>query len=83
MIDFSFNNASFTSSGYCSASTPGGVRSVCATADSQYGDPLNWTGRTAPIVTGSTNVLDLQFSLCSVPTAPPAPSKLDHYGEHP
>lgn len=78
MIDFSFNNSSYTSSGYCSAWAPGGIRSACATADSQYGDPLTWVGKTKPIVSGSANVPAVLFTVCSVPLPPPAASNFGH-----
>lgn len=46
MVDISINNASYSSSGYCRYSIPGGNRSVYFRTDSGYGDPLTWSGTT-------------------------------------
>jgi len=44
MVDFSFNNSSNASDGYCRFSTPGGNRTVYYRTDGVYGDPLEWWG---------------------------------------
>jgi hypothetical protein len=68
MIDFCHNNSSYTSSGYCRYSTPGGKRAAYACSDSQNGDPLSWSGTgppTSPGVSGSTYVPNIRFTICS------------------
>ncbi|HOW70509.1 MAG TPA: C10 family peptidase [Phycisphaerae bacterium] len=78
MVDFSHNNTSFSTSGYCTASTPGGERTACAYSDSRYGDPLLWAGTNLPTVLGNTNVPNVRFTLCGLPSPPRAPSDFGH-----
>ncbi|OHB58595.1 MAG: hypothetical protein A2Y12_08225 [Planctomycetes bacterium GWF2_42_9] len=66
MVDFSFNNSSFTTNGQVKYSTPGGNRSVYAYSDSAFGNPLNWTGSTSPTVYCSLNVPNVWFTICPV-----------------
>jgi len=66
MVDFSFNNSSQSfSSGSCRYSTPGGTRTVYATANSIYGDPLDWTGSTSPSVSSSMYVPNIMLTICA------------------
>jgi hypothetical protein len=44
MVDFSFNNTSWTADGSCWAATVASNRSLFFRTDSQYADPLNWSG---------------------------------------
>ncbi len=60
MIDFSFNNTSYTSDGLCQYSTPGGNRSVYYRTDSGYGDPLTWSG-TTPTASLTANVPNIKL----------------------
>ncbi len=53
MVDFSFNNSSYTSDGYCRATLRSGIRTLYRRTDSGYGDPLTWTGSTPPPSTSS------------------------------
>jgi hypothetical protein len=46
MVDISFDNDSYTDDGECRYSTPGGNRSIYYRTDSDYGNPLNWSGST-------------------------------------
>jgi hypothetical protein len=64
LVDFSHNNTYYTSSGFCSFSVPGGTRSAYADSDSLNGDPLGWSGTTSPTVNGSSNVPNVQFTIC-------------------
>ena len=48
IIDFSHNNTYSTSNGYCMASDTGATRVVMSFADSDYGDPLDWSDYSAP-----------------------------------
>jgi hypothetical protein len=67
LVDFSHNNDSYTSSGYCGYSTPGGTRAAYACSDSGYGDPLYWSGTSAPAVSGTTRVPNVQLTICKIP----------------
>ena len=51
MIDFSFNNSSWSDDGYCRYSTTAGARSAYFRTDSYYGDPLSWLGTDPPVST--------------------------------
>jgi hypothetical protein len=53
MVDFSFNNSSWGDSGVCRASAAPTDRSLCYETDSQYGDPLTWSGPTSPVPSAS------------------------------
>ena len=48
MIDFSFNNSSYTSDGECETTDTGFNRSIYSYSDSNNGNPLNWSGTTNP-----------------------------------
>lgn len=48
MVDFSFNNSSWTSSGNCRYTSKSQIRSLYYNTDSGYGDPLTWTGTSYP-----------------------------------
>ena len=54
LVDFSFNNSSWTSDGYVRYSTVGANRAIYYRTDSGYGDPLNWTDTSNP-TPGSIN----------------------------
>ncbi len=66
MVDFSHNNSSSGSNGLCAYSAPGGNRCIYAGANSEYGDPLNWSGIEMPTVYCSENVPDIKLTLCGV-----------------
>jgi hypothetical protein len=42
MVDISFNNDFYSSSGQCRSSVPGGTRTIYYPSDSEHGDPLEW-----------------------------------------
>lgn len=48
MVDFSFNNDSYTADGACVASATPEPRSAFFESDSAFGDPLGWSAATAP-----------------------------------
>ena len=56
MVDFSFNNSSWTSDGYCRYTDVGSTRSLYYRTDSGYGDPLTWSGTSNPTPTSSTYI---------------------------
>jgi uncharacterized protein YdeI (BOF family) len=62
MIDFSFNNSSYTSAGASRYTSSGSTRTLYSYSDSGYGDPLNWSGSSSPTPTGSTYVPNLQLA---------------------
>lgn len=53
MIDFSHNNSSSSSDGYCQISDTGATRVLMAFANSTHGDPLSWTSYDIGIYTDS------------------------------
>ena len=67
MVDFSYNNDSYSSEGLCLASSPGGTRSVYAYSDSGYGDPLTWSGTSEPTVSKSGNIPNIQLTKLEYP----------------
>jgi hypothetical protein len=58
MVDFSFNNTSFTTDGIVRASNTGVTRSLFFRTDSGFGDPLTWSARN-PVPQTGTLVPDL------------------------
>ena len=54
MLDFSFNNSFYTSSGGVTYTTASATRTIHYYTDSGYGDPLTWTGTTNPSPITST-----------------------------
>ncbi|MCS6244267.1 MAG: M36 family metallopeptidase [Opitutus sp.] len=63
MVDFSFNNASFTSAGGVTCTTTSTTRTIHYYADSWYGDPLTWSGTTNPTPATSTILPNLQLQM--------------------
>jgi hypothetical protein len=61
LVDFSHNNTSYSTSGYCRRWIPGGIRSAYAVSDSDDLDPLDWSGTTSPTVYGHNYVPQLQL----------------------
>jgi hypothetical protein len=66
LVDFSYNNNSYTTNGQVRYSTPGGNRCVYAYSDSTNGDPLNWGGSGSPTISCGTNVPNIWFVICPV-----------------
>ncbi len=62
MIDFSFNNSSWTSSGNCRYFSDGTQRTLYYNTDSAYGDPLNWSGTTSPTPRVIANVPNIKLT---------------------
>ncbi|MBN1490423.1 MAG: choice-of-anchor J domain-containing protein [Phycisphaerae bacterium] len=67
MVDFSFNNTSYTSDGKCRYSVPGGNRTIYYRTDSGFGDPLAWSGTSSPSPTLSTIVPNVQLVFAPLP----------------
>jgi hypothetical protein len=53
LVDFSFNNSSYTGNRLCRATDTGVARSLVARRDSDAGDPLDWSGSTPAPTTGA------------------------------
>jgi hypothetical protein len=62
LIDFSYNNSSYTSNGYVRTTDTGQMRSILDYTDSGYGDPLDWSGVT-PYLETSTMVPNLRLTM--------------------
>jgi len=63
LIDFSFNNSSYTSDGYCRYTDTSVSRTICYETDSGYGDPLSWSGTANPTPYVTTLVPNLMLFL--------------------
>ena len=61
MVDFSFNNSSYTSDGLVRSTPAGQNRSIAARVDSTLGDPLMWSGTSSPRPTASQQVPDIRL----------------------
>jgi len=60
LVDFSFNNASYSTEGQCQSTVMGSYRSITYASDSKDGDPLTWFS-TNPIPVRSYNVPNVVF----------------------
>lgn len=67
MVDFSYNNSSWTSYGYCVATDTGASRSLCYRTDSVYGDPLTWSGTSSPTPTVSSYIPNIRLGTSGHP----------------
>jgi hypothetical protein len=63
MVDFSFNNASYTREGGITSSTASALRTIHHYTDSGYGDPLTWSGTTSPAPITSTILPNLLLQM--------------------
>ncbi len=63
MVDFSFNNASFSSDGLCRSSKLSQNRSLYYRTDSAFGDPLSWAGNASPTPIPATQYPNARFYL--------------------
>lgn len=71
MVDFSFNNSTYSSSGGVRTFTTGTSRTVSAYSDSGYGSPLNWSGTTAyPSATSTVPQIKLNAGLIESTVSP-------------
>jgi hypothetical protein len=68
MVDFSFNNSSYSQDCLFKASHPGGKRSVYAYSDSRNGDPLDWPATDPPTMRCSSYVPNIKLSICEEST---------------
>ncbi|MFP4501203.1 MAG: S8 family serine peptidase, partial [Candidatus Hydrogenedentota bacterium] len=63
LVDFSFNNSSWSSDGTVRYSQPGGTRALYYRTDSNYGDPLDWSGTSNPTPSSSGNVPNVRLEV--------------------
>jgi hypothetical protein len=63
MVDFSFNNSSYSSDGASRYTDRGADRSIYYYTDSGYGDPLNWSGTSNPAPSVSTYIPNLRITV--------------------
>jgi V8-like Glu-specific endopeptidase len=76
MVDFSYNNSSFSSNGYCTGSDTAGTRTLYSYTNSDYGDPLDWSETLSPTVYDDISVPDIQLVVC-VESNEPEPISAD------
>jgi hypothetical protein len=77
MVDFSFNNTVTGSDGYCSGSSTTTNRTVYVYTNTAYGDPLTWSGTSAPTPNSTANVPNIRlFSAGTVPLTLRSPGPL-------
>jgi hypothetical protein len=71
MVDFSFNNSSYTTKGGVTCTTASTTRTIHFYTDSGYENPLTWSGTTDPVPTTSMILPNLQLQMeRSIPTSP-------------
>jgi hypothetical protein len=70
MVDFSYNNSNYTQSGSVLSTNSGQTRTLYYSADSNYGDPLTWSG-SSPRSHPSSLVPNLRLMVgVQVPSSP-------------
>ncbi|MFC1499266.1 FG-GAP repeat domain-containing protein, partial [Verrucomicrobiota bacterium] len=74
MVDFSFNNSSYTSDGLCLSTTTAVSRSIIAVSDSAYGNPLSWSGSSSPTPTEVAKIPNIVLSFLNTLDVTPASS---------
>ncbi len=77
MVDFSFNNFLFTSDGVCRSTSTSQSRALTQQSDSQHGDPLAWSGSSAPFPLLSFSIPNVR--LISGFPAPVSPMLLGNF----
>ncbi|MEW6155786.1 MAG: M36 family metallopeptidase [Verrucomicrobiota bacterium] len=79
MIDLSFNNSTFTDDGLCRYSRVAESRSIFARADSDFGDPLNWSATFTPFIEIGRELPNVL--LMSRPSVPVSPTVTENFVE--
>jgi uncharacterized repeat protein (TIGR01451 family) len=72
LVDFSFNNATYSVNGLCRSTATPQRRSVYFQTDSAFGDPLNWSGASAPLPLMSEQIPNARFLVESPVNVVPA-----------
>jgi hypothetical protein len=63
LVDFSYRNSFQTENAQCRVSNPGGMRSIYASSDNQYGDPLDWSATESPVMHCSNNMPNVNLTI--------------------
>ncbi|MCC6484720.1 MAG: right-handed parallel beta-helix repeat-containing protein [Armatimonadetes bacterium] len=63
MVDFSFNNSSWSSDGYCRYSATSADRTLYYRTNSSYGDPLTWSGSSNPTPSRISGIPNVKLSI--------------------
>ena len=63
MVDFSFNNSSYSNYGFVRFTETGQARTTYSASDSLFGDPLDWSGDVNPIASVSTRIPNLRLTV--------------------
>jgi uncharacterized repeat protein (TIGR01451 family) len=71
MVDFSYDNATYTEDGLCACSETAERRTVFFQTDSAFGDPLNWTGSASPPPSLTNRAPNIRWSFESPITITP------------
>ncbi len=74
MVDLSFNNTSYSSDGSCESTDTGVSRSLYYQTDSDYGDPLDWTGSSSPSPDTSYNIPNITLGFLAGEPVPISPT---------
>ena len=78
MVDLSFDNWYFTSDGLCRFTLTNAVRTLAASTDSQWANPISWAGPTAPTPTGYAGFPNLKLIAgADVPLMPTVSGSFD------
>jgi uncharacterized repeat protein (TIGR01451 family) len=63
LVDFSFNNGSYSVDGLCRSTMTADRRSISAQTDSAFGDPLFWNGTNRPAPVTANFIPNARFTL--------------------
>lgn len=63
LVDFSFNNGSYSVDGFCRSTLTADRRSISAQTDSAFGDPLVWDGTNRPAPVAANRIPNVRFTL--------------------
>ena len=63
MVDFSYNNSTYTTSGNCRYTTTNATRTIYGASDSGAGDPLTWSGTASASPTGINRIPNLRLTV--------------------
>ena len=63
LVDFSFNNGSYSVDGMCRSSLTADRRSISAQTDSAFGDPLLWNGTNRPAPVAANRIPNMRLTL--------------------
>jgi len=70
MVDFSFNNSSWTANGLCRYTSAAQPCALYYCTDSGFGDPLAWSGTSSPNPISSTRMPNIRFEMSAAEVTP-------------